>query len=131
MEKTIVKIKTAASLNTVETKSFQPLEKGNYPVRILNYKDGISQAGNAKVDLELEVTSGQYAGRRLFGGITPGSAAALPFVRQALEAFGVSWDDEGFDPADLLGKSAVAIVDTEIRSDGTPGNKVKTFRKAA
>lgn len=126
-----MKIKTADSLNNVEVRpAFTVLEKGNYPVRVLNYQDGISQAGNATVKLELEVTDGQYAGRKLWGRITPGSAKALGFVRQALEAFGVAWDDEGFDPVDFIGKTAIAIVDVDMSDPTKPRNDVKTYRAA-
>jgi hypothetical protein len=126
----MAKIKTPQSLNEIDTaKSFEALPKGNYSVRILNYKDGVSQAGNAKVDLEMEVTSGSFLGRKLFGNITPGSVAALPFVRAALEAFGCPWDDEGFDPAGLLGKTATAVVD--IDPTNSSRNQVKTFKKTA
>lgn len=125
-----MKIKTAASLNTVETKKFTILDKGQYPVRILNYKDGISQAGNAKIEFELEVSGGPNQGRKLWGNITPGSVAALPFVRQALEAFGVAWDDEGFDPVHFVGKTAIAVVDVDLNDPQNPRNVVKTYRKA-
>lgn|SRR3990167_5425495 len=126
----MAKIRTPQSLNEVETmKPFEALPKGNYSVRVVNYTDGISQQGNAKVDLDLEVVGGTYHGRKLRGNITPGSVAALPFVRAALEAFGCPWDDEGFDPAHLIGKTAVAIV--EIDPTNTAYNKVKTFKKAA
>src|SRR3990167_7277148 len=118
-----MKIKTPVSLNTVETKkSFTILDRGAYPVRILNYKDGVSQAGNAKVGLELEVTSGQHQGRKLFDNLTPGSEKALPFVRIALESFGCPWDDEGFDPVHLIGKTAIALVDVDMDDPTNPRN---------
>ena len=126
-----MKIKTARPLDEVEAaKPFAVLDSGKYPVRVVNYKDGISKAGNAKVDFELEVAGGQYAGRQLFYNITPGSDAALPFVRQALEAFGVRWDHEGFDPAEFIGKTAIANVEVDI-SGASPRNTVKTVAKAA
>lgn len=127
-----MKIRTPKSLNEVEaSKPFTVLERGKYPVRVLNYKEGISQAGNTKLDFELEVVGGQYHGRKLFGGITPGSEKALPFVRAALEAFGVTWDDEGFDPAHFMGKTATAIVDVDLSDPNKPRNTVKTFTKTA
>lgn len=123
-------IRTPQSLNEVEAqKPFEALPKGNYNVRVLNYKDGVSQAGNAKVDLELEVVGGQYTGRKLRGNITPGSVAALPFVRACLEAFGCPWTNEGFDPVGLVGKTAIAIVDIDDKNPQY--NVVKTFKKAA
>ena len=126
----MAKIRTPQSLSEVEApKPFEALPKGNYSVRVMNYTDGTSQAGNAKVELDLEVTAGTFLGRKLRGNITPGSVAALPFVRAALEAFGCPWDDEGFDPAGLLGKTAIAIVDIDPKN--TAYNVVKTFKKAA
>jgi hypothetical protein len=127
-----MKIKTPQSLNEVAaSKSFSLLDKGSYPVRVLNYKDGVSKAGNAKVDLEMEVHSGPATGRKLFYNITPGSVAALPFVRQALEAFGVQWDDEGFDPVGFIGKTALANVDIDNDDPQNPRNVVKSVRKSA
>ena len=127
-----MKIRTPKSLNEVEaSKPFTVLEKGKYPVRVMNITEGTSLAGNTKVDFELEVINHPtYSGRKLFGGITPGSEAALPFVRAALEAFGVSWDDEGFVPNHFIGKTALAVVDVDVKDPNKPRNTVRTYQKA-
>ncbi len=126
-----MKLKTPVSLNTVEDQRPQiaPLERGTYPVRVTNYEDGISQAGNTKITLMLEVASGPFAGRKLRDNLTPGSAAALPFVKRALVAFGVQWDDEGFDPAHFVGKTALANVVLDERNPQF--NAIDGYKKVA
>jgi hypothetical protein len=119
-------------LNTVEDRAPRKiLDKGQYPVRVVNYEDGVSKAGNAKITLRLEVANGPAAGTTLFDNLTPGSAAALPFVKRALVAFGVQWDDEGFDPVHFIGKTALANVDVDLDDPTNPRNVINGYKKVA
>lgn len=96
----------------VKVDGFEPIPENTYTVRIAEVKTGISKAGNKKVSLTLEITEGEFEGRKLWETITF-TEKAMWKVKQVLEAFtGEVWGQDGMSlrPQELVGYTARANV---------------------
>lgn len=101
-------------LNAVEDVSFEALPKGIYPCVIAECDFSYSQAsGNPMWTLVMEVTDGDYAGRKLFSHLVF-AGAGLPITKRQLSRIAPELFDSAFDPEDddviqgMLGKNVMA-----------------------
>jgi len=116
-----------------EVQDLQPLPDGQYTATVVSAKEGISQNGNPKIDIQWSVEGGDYDGRRIFDTLTF-TAKALFRVKATLKGLGFPENFSGDITAeDLIGKTAVITVTTE-QSEGInpttnepygPRNRVK------
>ncbi len=98
-------------LNDVEDVSFEALPKGIYPCVIAECEFSYSQsAGNPMWTLVMEVTDGDYAGRKLFSHLVF-AGAGLPITKRQLSRIAPELFDSAFNPEDedviqgMLGKN--------------------------
>lgn len=109
---------------TIES-GFQPVPKGEYGVVVVEHDVQPSRAGNStdysfqleiiEVDDDQDPEKAACIGRKLFDHIyvsnDPENAErGRKRVKNALEAFGVEADSDGYDPEDFVGKQAWAEV---------------------
>ena len=101
-------------LNAVEDVSFEALPKGIYPCVIAECDFSYSQAsGNPMWTLVMEVTDGDYAGRKLYSHLVF-AGAGLPITKRQLSRIAPELFDSAFDPEDddviqgMLGKNVMA-----------------------
>ncbi len=101
-------------LNAVEDVTFEALPKGLYPCIIAECEFSYSQAsGNPMWTLVMEVTDGDYAGRKLYSHLVF-AGAGLPITKRQLSRIAPELFDAPFDPEDddviqtMLGKDVVA-----------------------
>lgn len=83
--------------SNVEDPSFEVMPKGNYPVVITECEFTYSQAGNQMWTMVLEVSEGEYEGRKLFFHVVF-SEKALPFARRTLMQLAPDLLEAPFDP---------------------------------
>lgn len=81
---------TSFNVDFSQAMDFEPLPVGWYPVEVTEAALGQSQSGNAKISLVLEITDGEFQGRRLFTDMlleanTAGARLALGRTRQAFQ----------------------------------------------
>lgn len=103
-------------LNAVEDTAFEALPKGMYPCLISECEFTYSQsAGNPMWTLQLEVSEGEYAGRKLFNHLVF-AGAGLGITKQNLERIAPELLENAFDPRDeeviasMLGRAVKARV---------------------
>jgi hypothetical protein len=110
---------------TVAAAEFAPLPKGDYTFRILAGELFTSKRGTPGYKLTLEVTEGDYEGRRAWCDfwLTP---AALPMTKRDLAKIGVT-DLEQLEqplPAGILIKGKLAL---RTDDDGSESNRLVRF----
>lgn len=120
--------------NDVEDSSFEALPKGIYPCVIADCEFTYSQSsGNPMWTLQLEVSEGEYAGRRLFTHLVF-SSKALPITKQNLARIKPELLEGPMDPADeeviasMLGTPVKAKV-TIRKYEGEDRNNVAGLYK--
>lgn len=87
-------------LNAVEDVTFEALPKGIYPCVIATNEFSYSQSkGNPMWTLTMEVTDGDYAGRKLFSHLVF-SGPGLPITKRQLLRIAPELFDNPFDPED-------------------------------
>lgn len=114
-------IKTPVSLDNVKS-GFAPIPAGSYTVRVTDITMAKSQAGNDYLKFEFDVAEGDYAGRKIWGNYSL-KETALWRLREALEAFGTSWSEDGFNTEDLIGAEAVASISID-ETGQKPQNRI-------
>ena len=108
---------------------FPPIPEGEYYLVVKKVTDGVvASSGRQKANLEFEVGTGPYEGRKIWHTLTfiPEGDAGHGIMVQALKALGMPHDGElDFDSQELLGKvcRAKIIIDTY---DGKKNNKIAT-----
>lgn len=118
--------------NTPDDNGFEVLPKGIYDVIVDSAEFKTSSAGNRMFSLQLVITSGDYADRKLFTNITF-SEKAMTMAKRSLKMLGANELLEGpFVPSDdtaatLVGKTARAQVTIE-KYDGEDTNRVKALK---
>jgi hypothetical protein len=111
--------------------SFTPIDPGEYEAKFVEFENGVSQAGNAKVVMVYEITEeGEFVGRKLKAhkGL---SNDALWSLKRDLIALGADPDDiaGSFDTdellPDLVGNDCKIVVDLgEPNEDGKQFNNI-------
>lgn len=116
--------------NDVEDTSFEALPRGSYPCVIAECDFTYSQAsGNPMWTMQLEVSEGEYAGRKLFNHLVF-KGAGLGITKQNLTRIAPELMEGPFDPRDeaiiasMLGKEVVAKV-TVRDWEGSKRNNVQ------
>ena len=122
-----------ARVNTSPTKAKElpPLDPGRYSVECERAELGQSAKGNQTLKLSLVVLDGPEQG----DGTNPtgrGLATTLYVaddsrsLLNALQAFGVEYDESGWDSDDFVKKEAVASVVVKMY-EGDPVNNIRKF----
>lgn len=107
-------------------REFEALPAGLYPVTVLDATHQISSKGNKMLVLTVEVSDGEYRGRRLWEHIAylPSIAWKLRQVVGALMGNGTGV--QTFKRQELIGLSAnVAVIETEYND--RPTNKISEW----
>jgi len=88
-------------MSTVPDVSFEALPRALYPCQIVDCEFTYSQSsGNPMWTLTLEVTDGDYAGRKLFTHMVF-AGAGLPITKKQLSRIAPSLMESAFDPSDV------------------------------
>jgi len=101
-----------------------PLGKGRYFVVCTNASGAVTSTGRDALQLNLEIIDGPEltdgtspAGRRLIDRLImpavdmkDGGKFCGVKLHQTCKAFGVSWDETGFDNEDFVGQEAIALL---------------------
>jgi len=88
-------------MNSVPDVSFEALPRGMYPCQIVDCEFTYSQSsGNPMWTCTLEVTDGDYAGRKLFTHMVF-AGAGLPITKKQLSRIVPSLLESAFDPSDV------------------------------
>jgi hypothetical protein len=114
--------------NTEAAKDLGPLPPGEYLFRILSGELFTSKQGTPGYKLSLEVTEGEYEGRRCWHDVwlTP---SALPMAKRDLGKIGVSNPEQLEQPlpSGILIRAKIAL---RKNDDGTEHNRVVRFEPA-
>jgi len=115
--------------NEVEDTAFEALPKGMYPCVIAECEFGYSQSkGNPMWTMQLEVSEGEYAGRKLFNHLVF-KGAGMGITKQNLARIAPELLESAFSPDDeeviaaMLGKAVKAKV-TVRKYEGEMRNNV-------
>ena len=121
--------------NSVDDVSFEAMPKGVYPVVVDECEFGYSQSkGTPMWTLTLEVSEGEYAGRKLFTHLVF-AGAGLPITKRQIGRIAPELLDGPFDPQDpevltqMLGKNLRAQV-TVRKYEGEDRNNVRNLYEA-
>lgn len=101
------------------------LEPGLKTARISSYKLKKSQAGNDYLLWTMKVIEPAEETNRPIWYRTPLTENAMGFLKDLCLAIGTCWDDDGFDPDELLGQTLTILVDIEKDDKGNDRNVVK------
>ena len=126
------------SINFADVKGLEPVPVGTYLATITHAEEGLSKSDNPKIDLRWKLEEPPYEGRIVFDVMTF-HPKALFRVKATLTALGWPKNHSGnVEAADLLGKTAMIIVDieqqTQLDEDGEPypaRNRVKKVKPVA
>ena len=88
-------------INLADVKGLEPIPAGWYDCEIVHSVEGVSQAGNEKIELRWKVIQGQYEGRLVFDNLVF-TESSLWRVKQALIALGFDAEYKGAVNADDL-----------------------------
>lgn len=116
----------------------KPVPDGAYDLRIVKFEDKKSKKGNEMTVATIKVDDSRYPNAELINHYlvypdanTKPETAQL-FLRnnaRFLQAFGVPYDDTGFNSDDLLGATASQVLlIQEEGDDGVPRNKLQLPR---
>ena len=106
------------TINFADVEELKPIPPGKYSATIVKATEGISKAGNEKIDLQYRIEGAKFDGRIVFDTLTF-TAKALFRVKNTLRGLGFPAKFKGeVNPGDLVGKSAKIVVDIQ------PGNGV-------
>lgn len=117
--------------------SFEAIPKGPYNVLVQDTLSKPSASGKEMIKLELQVTDGPYANRKLFNYIvfSPENPKAMRMTLMRLGAFGITREfiattrpSVGNIAELLVGRKAVAVVGIQESGDYKGSNEVKSFR---
>jgi len=117
-------------------KGLEPLPDGTYTAEIVEAKEGSSQAGHPKIDLQWTIISpAEHAGRRIFD-ILSFHPDALFRTKATLVGLGFDGSFKGeISTEQMIGRKALLTVSTEVSTqtdpDGNPyppRNRVKKVR---
>lgn len=119
------KIAIPGNLSDVET-GFKALPADSYRVRIAAVEQKTSQtSGQPYLKFQLEVSDGEYQGRKLFANASLQSHALFT-LKAILEACGAGWEEDGIDTEDILGREM--LVEVNISDyNGKETNEVTKF----
>jgi hypothetical protein len=78
------------------SEGFETLPKGVYDFYVFEMKEGISQAGNEKMDVTLKVADGEYKGRQVWTNLTFVETAMFK-IREFLIACGADVPKKAID----------------------------------
>ena len=116
-----------------ENQGFEPFPEGDYLLECVKVEDKRTRTGRDMVVLELKVSEGPSAGRKLWHNLTliPAGEKGHGFTVAALHAFGLPYDGElDFSTEDFIGRNArahVAIEEREWDDKVIKSNKVQLF----
>lgn len=112
---------------------YTPVPVGNYEVEIVEAKVGTSQAGNAKLSLQVEIKGGEYDGRKLFDDLVlEGNPLALGRTKKTFDVFfGATNESFAGNTDNFIGIRAVVRVyhDTWTVEDGGDGETRARIRR--
>ena len=98
------------------TREFPIAPAGEYEFEIKKATQGVSQAGNIKIDLRCEIINDdEYNGIGVFETVTI-TEEALFRLKQLTLACGIELDDE-FEPQEFVGETFSAVVNVETYTD--------------
>jgi hypothetical protein len=124
--------------STINTSNV-PVIPGEYEVECIKAEPGESKAGNAKLKMEYQVLAGpdqgedkpDCVGKHLFDDIYAEDDGKAFSLANAIDAFEVPNDDDGFDTEDFIGqRGRVSVtVETYTKADGTEviSNKIEKY----
>ena len=116
-----------------ENQGFEPFPEGDYLLECVKVEDKRTRTGRDMVVLELKVSEGPSAGRKLWHNLTliPAGEKGHGFTVAALHAFRLPYDGElDFSTEDFIGRNArahVAIEEREWEDKVIKSNKVAYF----
>ena len=121
-----------------DAKPLEPLEEGEYSATVIKAEEGVSQAGNPKIDLRWEVTEGEHEGRLIFDNLTF-TQKSLWRVKQLFEAAGMDAEGEAaIDADELVGIECNLLVSIEegnvnqaTGENYPPRNRVNKYKTLA
>lgn len=121
------------NVSPTKAREFKPLLAGEYEVEIGKAELGTSPKGNTTLKLGMVVLDGPEqeggespAGRNISTTIWVDETSGS--LKNALESFGVSNDETGWDSDDFIKSRAIAKVKQKMY-DGEITNEVRKFRK--
>lgn len=118
------------TLNTSEALKFSPLEDGEYPVEVVEFSEVRHGDKSMYVTATLEVSEGEFAGKRLWMNL-PLNGKGAGITRRFLDAVAPGAYPEGdeieFDTDDLVGSQARVVV-TKVESRIRPGEMTNEIR---
>lgn len=94
------------------------LEPGLKTARIASYKLKKSQAGNDYLLWTLKVIEPVEEANKPVWYRTPLTENALGFLKDLCLAIGTCWDEDGFDPDELVGQMLTILYDIEKDQNG-------------
>ncbi len=107
-----------------DSESYVSVPEGTYTCRIAEVREGLSRDGSVRWGFRLEVADGEYAGRTAAWDAITWSDRGIHRVKRVLAALGL--DTRGVidvQPSDLIGLSAVALLEPEEREDPLTGRR--------
>lgn len=101
------------TINFANVQSLDPVPTGSYTATIVKAEQGISKAGNEKIDLQWRIEGGAHDGRVIFDTLTF-TEKALFRVKATLQGLGFPKDFKGnVNAEDLIGRTAKITVDIQ------------------
>jgi hypothetical protein len=104
--------------------SYVSVPEGTYVCRIAEVREGLARDGSVRWGFRLEVADGEYAGRTAAWDAVTWSDRGIHRVKRVLAALGL--DTRGvveLQSSDLLGLSAIAVLEPEEREDPLTGRR--------
>ena len=126
----MVQIDLGMDLENVPSSSFEALPGGVYNAKISKAEVKKSGSGNNMISLTLDITEGEYAGRKLFDHLVL-IESCMWKVKNYCEAIGIT-SGSAIDTQDFIGVELICTVVQEEGKDqyaGTLRNAVKGVSK--
>lgn len=110
-------MKGTTTFSEDEEQTFEPIKPGIYRIAVVDTKDTKSKAGNDMVNIEYEITEGEYKGRKLWDNLLPEGKGNF---RMKLFLKAVNQPHKGtiaYDTADWIGKELKVSVYNKVYNE--------------
>ena len=91
-----------------QTSTFEPLPAGSYYAKIVKAELGKSSKGNDMIKVQMEVTDGEFTGRKLFDNIMLMQESAFK-MKQYAEVIGIESGEE-IDTQDFMNRECIVLL---------------------